>query len=596
MSVMFQTVPPHKDSSSKGLCRYLYYDREGNIRALAQDFSPLVSKHAAVGSYSWGQEFDNWRKLYNKDFDRTLYHFELSPSLEDEATLEQLRLVAQEWANKHFANTMWTITYHDDNINHILHAHVAVCSVMTNGKKLHFNSKQWAELANTANDIGAKYGLDKRKLDKVLTPQERYKQKVNSEQKEEKKKTFTDKEKRARAANFKTHKDKIREAISFAKKHSSNWKEFETHMRAQGINPRPNKQNGVTYYFLEPIKIKNRIINDFAVKDKKLEYNEGEKQFVKEEIVKSFNFNADSIMFDNKLNKNKINAVRLDYLMKKNFSNVRAQDKRFANDGLLPKLDSKEIEKKFINGKQTKASVKKTIKDVDAIMGALNIANELNATTKIDLEKEVAKLETKIEKLKTVIEDKKNEQELVKVTLDYLTQYNYPLNDEQKQEAKTWLEKHEIDFGSAAKFSTLKNNNKEVLKQLHQQQNTYEKKHTNIKNAYSTINTILDSKYKHMPTRTTRTETTVNSAELKVKDFSKINTVQINSTFISMQQKQNGENSVFIYTKIKMKQYKHIKNDIEQEQTSNQQYQQQEQIQQQSQKTTYVNSRSRQHR
>ena len=57
---------------------------------------------------------------------RTYEHFVLSPDPRDRIDLATLRSLATEWAREYFGSYQVAIYYHDDNANHIPHAHLIV--------------------------------------------------------------------------------------------------------------------------------------------------------------------------------------------------------------------------------------------------------------------------------------------------------------------------------------------------------------------------------------------------------------------------------------------------------------------------------------
>lgn len=135
-------------TSVHGVKNYL----EKGGRALAQDFFNLSwderemegYDEVAKASVPWDVEMDATRARHNHDREwrglrgRTFKHFILSPDPEDTIDLASLRELSCDWALKHFGDFEIAITYHDDNENHIPHAHIVVnCTNLATGYKLH---------------------------------------------------------------------------------------------------------------------------------------------------------------------------------------------------------------------------------------------------------------------------------------------------------------------------------------------------------------------------------------------------------------------------------------------------------------------------
>ena len=115
-----------------------YFERDG--RALAHDYleldAPVIGEDEdglpAYGDYAWDEAMDDRRDAEGNDSPwrgrraRTYKHYVLSPDPADAITLSQLRLMATSWARGSFPDFQVAIVYHDDNENHVPHAHVIV--------------------------------------------------------------------------------------------------------------------------------------------------------------------------------------------------------------------------------------------------------------------------------------------------------------------------------------------------------------------------------------------------------------------------------------------------------------------------------------
>jgi hypothetical protein len=115
-----------------------YFERDG--RALAHDYleldAPVTGEDEnglpVYEDYAWDEAMDDRRDAEGNDSPwrgrraRTYKHYVLSPDPADVITLSQLRVMATSWARDSFPDFQVAIVYHDDNENHVLHAHVIV--------------------------------------------------------------------------------------------------------------------------------------------------------------------------------------------------------------------------------------------------------------------------------------------------------------------------------------------------------------------------------------------------------------------------------------------------------------------------------------
>lgn len=146
-------------------------------RALAWDYINLSDKEAV----HWDQVMDETRKRYGHNTSRAgkpsrqYYHIIISPDPRDAVDLETLRELTTLWAAEMFGGPteddyenigalgdfQVAIAYHDDNTNHVPHAHLIVnASNLANGKKL-WMSKEIGEhlMPERLQEIAAELGL-----------------------------------------------------------------------------------------------------------------------------------------------------------------------------------------------------------------------------------------------------------------------------------------------------------------------------------------------------------------------------------------------------------------------------------------------------
>lgn len=135
-------MPALKPISGKGSCRGIvrYLTRDG--RAVAADYVNCMERDPA-GRTAW-QQMDAVRAAAGNDRPdhmgreaRTYEHFVLSPDPRDKVDLATLRELATEWAVRYFGEYQVAIYYHDDNAQHIPHAHLVVNNTnLATGRRL----------------------------------------------------------------------------------------------------------------------------------------------------------------------------------------------------------------------------------------------------------------------------------------------------------------------------------------------------------------------------------------------------------------------------------------------------------------------------
>lgn len=147
-----------------GIQSYLEHGNEvKKDRALAQDFINVKPSR----QHDWARYMDETRHNYGNDRYRRWksdgvdkrgrehkagdlqprvmwYHYTISPDPRDEVDLATLRRLATSWARRFFGDSQVAIVYHQDNRNHIMHAHVVVnnTNILT-GNRIHIDKKTW---------------------------------------------------------------------------------------------------------------------------------------------------------------------------------------------------------------------------------------------------------------------------------------------------------------------------------------------------------------------------------------------------------------------------------------------------------------------
>ncbi len=165
-------MPVLKPISGHGSCVPVQRYLEKNGRALARDFfnfsevpdADLMREPEFGKPFDWAAEMDAFRAECGNDDPwngkraRTFKHFVLSPSPEDEVSLDELRELAHAWALRFFPEHHIAIIYHDDNENRIPHAHIVVNNTnVVTGRRMHTDNP--LDLNRALQEMAAERGL-----------------------------------------------------------------------------------------------------------------------------------------------------------------------------------------------------------------------------------------------------------------------------------------------------------------------------------------------------------------------------------------------------------------------------------------------------
>lgn len=165
-------MPVLKPISGHGSCVPVQRYLEKNGRALARDFfnfsetpdADLMREPESGKPFDWATEMDAFRAECGNDDPwngkraRTFKHFVLSPSPEDEVSLDELRELAHAWALRFFPEHHIAIIYHDDNENRIPHAHIVVNNTnVVTGRRMHTDNP--LDLNRALQEMAAERGL-----------------------------------------------------------------------------------------------------------------------------------------------------------------------------------------------------------------------------------------------------------------------------------------------------------------------------------------------------------------------------------------------------------------------------------------------------
>lgn len=257
---MLLTTPAKESCCRRRIKNYLENEfGKSPGRALAWDYINLSDKEAV----HWDQVMDETRKRYGHNTSRAgkpsrqYYHIIISPDPRDAVDLETLRELTTLWAAEMFGGPteddyenigalgdfQVAIAYHDDNTNHVPHAHLIVnASNLANGKKL-WMSKEIGEhlMPERLQEIAAELGLsyfDDEGLNVVRA------------EKKLKNKNLTSAEIRLIKESKFSWKDELRSRIDIAKCISGTEEDFINALDEMGVGVRQSKerQDDWVYY------------------------------------------------------------------------------------------------------------------------------------------------------------------------------------------------------------------------------------------------------------------------------------------------------------------------------------------------------------
>lgn len=147
--------------------------KDGRPRAIAHDF---VNIHGDDHQRNWGYVMDRTREAFGNDEawrgkDAVTYnHFVVSPDPRDGVDVDALRELTMRWVREFFGdgasagrlgNYEVAVVYHDDNDNHVPHAHVIVNNTdLDSGRRLQIdNATNLHAMPDRLQDIAKEMGL-----------------------------------------------------------------------------------------------------------------------------------------------------------------------------------------------------------------------------------------------------------------------------------------------------------------------------------------------------------------------------------------------------------------------------------------------------
>lgn len=128
-------------------------------RVRAERLSPNLTQ-LNDSKYDWAQEMLDTKRAWGKEAGRQYYHFVFSPDPQDKVGVDEVADMAAEWAGNMYPEGQWAVEVHDDNTNHIPHAHIILNSVLPKtGYKVQRSNTKIIQEARAAQKIAEKHGL-----------------------------------------------------------------------------------------------------------------------------------------------------------------------------------------------------------------------------------------------------------------------------------------------------------------------------------------------------------------------------------------------------------------------------------------------------
>ena len=261
-------------------------------------------------------------------------------------------------------------------------------------------------------------------------------------------------EKRIESRGFKTWKQQLRDIIDINKQCATDWQSFVELMNRDGIEVREthNKRTGeigYTYHFKEPVFNKKTGKEfHFACKDKNLSDNaDNPLKYTRSEIYYFFDFKTPAKFEDERflrVEKHKIHVEMMKYfgymplIMPPSHKKVVGVLKPKHN---LPE-NLKVVEPKTYHGKLTRATIRQTQANIQAMAEAIRIVKEQNIRSEADLKKRLEETTTK----KQELELKRHKFDEICDQYDALANNLKMYEDTGKREYKNWLKKHGVDY------------------------------------------------------------------------------------------------------------------------------------------------------
>lgn len=211
------------------------------------DKAALVSSQSMDDSRSYAEQFRETGRLYGKgeSYDeRKYYHFKFSCDPADGVTVAQSQFMAEQMAARSFPGHECVIATHTDKAH--IHSHIIVNAInFEDGKKLHINDNEYADLKDQANEIAKAHGFT------PLDWRKRGQERVSSAEKQIIMSDGISRRKDGSVSRRKDEgiswKDELRDVISEAIRQSDSFIAFQNYLEKSDVTIERNTERTISF-------------------------------------------------------------------------------------------------------------------------------------------------------------------------------------------------------------------------------------------------------------------------------------------------------------------------------------------------------------
>ena len=201
-------------------------------RVRAERLSPNLTQ-LNDSKYDWAQEMLDTKRAWGKEAGRQYYHFVFSPDPQDKVGVDEVADMAAEWAGNMYPEGQWAVEVHDDNTNHIPHAHIILNSVLPKtGYKVQRSNTKIIQEARAAQKIAEKHGLST--LEDIVEWRKEQRKQEQEELLQSQPEKLSMAERALKKEGKWSWKQDIRDAVNETVGKSSNMEQFVYLMEAKG--------------------------------------------------------------------------------------------------------------------------------------------------------------------------------------------------------------------------------------------------------------------------------------------------------------------------------------------------------------------------
>lgn len=201
-------------------------------RVRAERLSPNLTQ-LNDSKYDWAQEMLDTKRAWGKEAGRQYYHFVFSPDPQDKVGVDEVADMAAEWAGNMYPEGQWAVEVHDDNTNHIPHAHIILNSVLPKtGYKVQRSNTKIIQEARAAQKIAEKHGLST--LEDIVEWRKEQRKQEQEELLQSQPEKLSMAERALKKEGKWSWKQDIRDAVNETVGKSSNMEQFIYLMEAKG--------------------------------------------------------------------------------------------------------------------------------------------------------------------------------------------------------------------------------------------------------------------------------------------------------------------------------------------------------------------------